>query len=535
MPLRLRKPATDGFGLMMNAALGLNVLFRCVRAIAKVGRQLSWSLLSTSIAKEEVDQQEGFVDGQLAAAIALFKEFLDDLPQAVVIVDAEGNCIYYNEESARLDNYPATRAVGRPILQVYAQLSRDSSTLMQAASLGRRYHNQYQVYDRPNGGRAHQVHTTLPLQDAKGRILGAIEVARDLSVINRLHEKFVDLQQKLGGQLSSGDDGIVTCEPVMLKVVQQARRLAKTDVQVLIYGETGTGKELFARLLHSNSKRSHHPFLALNCAALPEPLFESTLFGTVKGAFTGAEDRKGLMESADGGTLFLDELNSMPINVQGKLLRALQEKRFCRVGSSTEKQVDVRIVAATNETPQSMLDKHRMRADLLYRLNVGYLAIPPLRERRRDIPLLAQAFLEKNGKITGERVKHISPAVLERLQRHRWPGNVRMLENIIMRSLIFCEQGEELDFVLLEDEDAVPPELPRSDVPASVQQSITDEEAEATSLEAQVAAYERALLLKILKRSPNLSEAARHSGLPRATLQYKMKKHGIQLRSQVIG
>ncbi|MBA4710828.1 sigma-54 interaction domain-containing protein [Aquitalea aquatica] len=474
------------------------------------------------------------MDSQLASAISIFMEFLDALPQPVAIVDAAGNYVYYNEESAHIDDYQAAHALGNPVLQIYPQLNQHSSTLLQAAFKGKRYHNQYQLYYNPGGNPVHQVHTTLPLQNSGGDIIGAIEISRDLSVINHLHEQFIDLQQKLHGQQPPGDDGIVTCEPEMQKLIHQAQRLAKTDVQVLIYGETGTGKELFARLLHTHSERARQPFLVLNCAAMPEPLFESALFGTVKGAFTGAEDRKGLLESAHGGTLFLDELNSMPMAVQGKLLRALQEQTFRRVGSSQECRVDVRIIAATNESPQTMLDKQRIRPDLLYRLNVGYLTIPPLRERKRDIPLLAQAFLEKNGKITGNRVKRISPAVLERLQRHRWPGNVRMLENIILRSLIFCENGDELDFILLEeDEQQLEPLPPCTTTTALPSPPAVDNEASA-SLEAQVAAYERTLLLHYLKRYPNLSEAARQCGLPRATLQYKMKKYGIRLAQQVI-
>ncbi|SCK11439.1 sigma-54-dependent Fis family transcriptional regulator [Vogesella sp. LIG4] len=477
------------------------------------------------------------MDAQLTAALGIFTEFLDSLPQPVAIVDNDGNYVYYNEESARQDDYLAAHALGNPLLQVYPKMNQHSSTLLQAAYQGKRYHNQYQLYYNASGKPVHQVHTTLPLQGGHGEIIGAIEIARDLSVINHLHEQFVDLQQRLQAQQAQTDDGIITCEPAMQKLVQQAQRLANTDVQVLIYGETGTGKELFARLLHTHSERAGKPYLVLNCAAMPEQLFESALFGTVKGAFTGAEDRAGLLESAHGGTLFLDELNSMPLAVQGKLLRALQEQTFRRVGSSKECQVDVRIIAATNESPQQMLERQRIRPDLLYRLNVGYLTIPPLRERKRDIPLLAQAFLERNGKLTGNRVKRISNAVLDRLQRHSWPGNVRMLENIILRSLIFCENGEELDFVLLEDDEQASDEKAAARLPPPAAEAplpATPAEGGGT-LDEQLAAYERSLLLYYLKRYPNLSEAARQCGLPRATLQYKMKKYGIRLTQQVVG
>ncbi|MXR37612.1 sigma-54 interaction domain-containing protein [Craterilacuibacter sinensis] len=476
------------------------------------------------------------MDTQLAASISMLAEFLDSLPLAVAIVDADGHYVYYNAESARLDDCLAERALGRSLLQVYPGMNQHSSTLLQALDSGKRYHNQYQLYYNASGKPVHQVHTTLPLSNADGAVIGAIEVARDLTEVNQLHERFVDLQQRLHERLPLNDYGIVTCDPAMQKLVQQAQRLARTDVQVLIYGETGTGKELFARLLHSQSARAGKPYLVLNCAATPEQLFESALFGTVKGAFTGAEDRAGLLEGAHGGTLFLDELNSMPLAVQAKLLRALQEMTFRRVGASREIRVDVRIIAATNESPQDMLRRQHIRPDLLYRLNVGYLTIPPLRERRHDIPLLAHAFLARHGKLTGNRVQRISPAVLERLQRHSWPGNVRMLENIMLRSLIFCENGEELDFVLLEDdEQTAAPRPVAASMPPAAQSGTQPEVDEASgTLDEQLAGFERQLLLHYLRRYPNLSEAARRCGLPRATLQYKMKKYGIRLAQQVM-
>ncbi|MDN0076219.1 sigma 54-interacting transcriptional regulator [Crenobacter sp. SG2303] len=482
------------------------------------------------------------MDEQLASALAIFSEFLDSIPQPVAIVDSAGHYVYYNEESARLDDYKVEKALGNALLDVYPQMDKHSSTLLQSVYKGKRYHNKYQLYFNAAGKPVHQVHTTLPLNDRNGRIIGAIEMSRDLSVISNLHDQFVDLQQRLEGEHSYNDVGILTCDPAMQKLIHQANRLAKTDVQVLIYGETGTGKELFARLLHSQSERANKPFMVLNCAALPEPLFESALFGTVKGAFTGAEDRRGILETANGGTLFLDELNSMPMAIQGKLLRALQEKTFSRVGSSAECRVDVRIISATNESPQAMLDAKKIRPDLLYRLNVGYLVIPPLRERVNDIPLLAQALLKKNGKITGNRVKRISNAVMERLQRHHWPGNVRMLENIILRSLILCENGDELNFILLEDDEQPVParhaeaaSLQEVDAPmAAALPAVALAEDGSQSFDEQVEAFERGLLIQYLSRYPNLSEAARRCGLPRATLQYKMKKYGIKLAHSVV-
>lgn len=472
------------------------------------------------------------MDADLSQGIALFGDFFDAIGLSVAIIDQDGRYAYYNQECSQLDEYTAEQALGAYLLELYPELDENSSTLLQALRQGRSYRNHYQRYRNPRGKAVHQVHTTLPLKRADGRIVGAVELSRDLTVVSPLHQALVDLQQNVEEGADGGLMGIITDDAAMKQLIHQARRLARADVQVLIHGETGTGKELFARLLHQEGPRAERPFVVLNCAALPEPLFESTLFGTVRGAFTGAEDRRGVLESAHGGTLFLDEINSLPLSIQGKLLRALQEGTFSRVGSGAEVRVDVRVVAASNESPQRMLDERKIRPDLLYRLNVGCLAVPPLRERLRDIPLLAQAFLRKHGKVTGHRVQRISHAVMERMLRYHWPGNVRMLENVLLRSLILCEGGDELDFLLLEEEGETAQRRAEERRPSAPAAPPPDGEG---TLEQRMAHYERRLLVDCLEGCANLTEAARRLGLPRATLQYKLKKHGIQLARTVLG
>lgn len=464
----------------------------------------------------------------LTQAIRMFAPFFDAIGQPVAIIDEQGRFIYYNQESAEIDGCSRKHAMGRPVHAMYSNIDADNSSMMQALQHDRQFINKYQLYINAAGKPVHYVFTTLPLKNAHGQTLGAIEIGRDLSLIHSQHYQVIELLDKLAGRTEPRESDIITADPAVKRLIRHARRLAQVGVPVLIYGETGTGKELFARLLHRHSPRHDKPFFGLNCAALPEALIESTLFGTVRGAFTGAEDRAGMLETINGGTLFLDELNSMPLSTQGKLLRAMQEHAFCRVGSSREIQVDVRILASTNEPPRQMLARQQIRSDLLYRLNVGYLSIPPLRKRRGDIALLAHHFLEKHGDVTGHRVKRISDAVLARLEQHPWPGNVRMLENVILRSLILCETGDELDFILLdehEDPPAAPPvaepELPVAPLPDTPDTPI--------ALEDAMIAYERTLLLRSLARHPNLTEAARHCGIPRSTMQYKMKRHGIRL------
>lgn len=498
---------------------------------------ISWRADGFWLKPPATTREHNRMDHQLQSAIDLFAEFFDATKQAVAIIDGQGNYVYYNEECARMDDTLVERVIGKPMLDVYPQMNESTSTLLQSLHHNTRYHHQYQVYFNTLGRAVHNLHTTLPLIGADGKTLGAIEVGNNLAVISHLHEQVLELQEKLQGNKAAPDSGILSVDPKMLKLLHEARRLAMADVQVLIYGETGTGKELFARLLHDQSPRAQAPFIVLNCAALPEPLFESTLFGTVKGAFTGAQDRRGVLESAQGGTLFLDELNSMPLSIQGKLLRVLQEKTYSRVGSNAVCNADVRILCASNEDPARLLARGGMRPDLMYRLQVGYLEIPPLRERRSDIPLLADAIVKKHTKLSNNRIQRINPAVMERLKRHHWPGNVRMLENILLRSLILCETGDELDFVLLEDDERpVALRVVESAVALAPAGKANAAVGVASDLpfDARMEQFEKQLLLEYLSECDNLAEVARRCGLPRATLQYKIKRHGIRLKRSAV-
>ncbi|MGB7195571.1 MAG: sigma 54-interacting transcriptional regulator [Collimonas pratensis] len=460
------------------------------------------------------------MDTELASALAIFSHLFDAMPQPVAVIDSDGNYVYYNQESAKIDAYPAELAVGHPLLDIYPAMDAQSSTLLQALHYGKRYTGAFQAFVNAQGRLVQQIHTTLPLHNRRGSIVGAVEVARDLK-----HPADEEIDAGAGPD-GPAAHGIVSQDDAMQALIRQAEALGKAGVNVLICGETGTGKELVARLLHQRSQRAAAPFVVLNCAALPESLFESIMFGSARGAFTGAQERQGLIETADSGTLFLDELNSLPWPAQGKLLRVLQDGRFSRVGSNKETQVSLRVIAAANETPQQMTTSGKLRPDLLYRLNVGQLSIPALRERPGDIPLLAEAFLHKHRAITGGRVKRIAPAAMRQLQACRWPGNVRMLENVMQRSLIFCETGDELQRIWT-DQEATDPQPGHSTPASTAAAPDTQEEDGGLSLADMLSTYERTLLLGLLKEHVNLSEVARRCAIPRATLQYKLKKHNI--------
>ncbi|MFZ5766996.1 MAG: sigma-54-dependent transcriptional regulator [Thermodesulfobacteriota bacterium] len=303
-------------------------------------------------------------------------------------------------------------------------------------------------------------------------------------------------------------------------------KIAPTQASVLITGESGTGKELVARAIHSNSPREKQPFISINCAALPESLLESELFGHEKGAFTGAIAlRKGRFELADQGTLFLDEIGEMPLGLQAKLLRILQQKTFQRVGGTEEQKVDVRIVAATNKDLKQEVEEGRFREDLYYRLNVLHLHLPPLRERADDIPLLVHHFMNKFARQLNKPELKIDPAALRYLTVLPWEGNIRELENTIERASILCTDN------IIRQSDVLPDSvsLTDTDQPQRPARLPDDISAEGTPLPQLLDAIEEKVLRNALEKADYIqTKAAKELGITKSLLQYKMKKFNIR-------
>jgi transcriptional regulator with PAS, ATPase and Fis domain len=307
----------------------------------------------------------------------------------------------------------------------------------------------------------------------------------------------------------------------MLDLFRLLDRLTDTALPVVIHGESGTGKELVARAIHFNGPRRDRPFVSENCAAIPETLLESTLFGYARGAFTGAErDTRGLFEVADGGTLFLDEIGEMSPAMQGKLLRVLQEGEFRRVGSERTRKVDVRIVAATNRDLARMVEEGKFRQDLFFRLNVARIQLPPLRERREDIPAMVAHFVAKQAASTvtsaGAEPKPVDPAALAKLVAHRWPGNVRELENEIMRA--HALSGARITVA----------DLSPAVAAAGDAGPVVSDDPDSLLLRPRVERLERSLLREALGRSGNnQTKAAELLGLSRFGLQKKLKRYRL--------
>jgi DNA-binding NtrC family response regulator len=331
--------------------------------------------------------------------------------------------------------------------------------------------------------------------------------------IRSLREENRALKEELGRKYQW--DNIVGRSPAMQQIFATIMRVAPTRATVLLAGESGVGKDLIARAIHFHSPRKDRPFVKINCTALPENLMESELFGYEKGAFTGATTSKpGKFEQADSGTVMLDEIGDVPANIQVKLLRVLQEREFERLGSNKTLHIDVRVIAATNRDLRAALEEGTFREDLYYRLNVVPLEIPPLRERKEDIPYLARHFVEKLAPELGNQITGITNAAIEKLMQYTWPGNVRELENVIERSMVMAS-GDKLDANDIRLDMNLRPRHANGDLTLP----------EGMSLDA----YEQELIRDALKRANgNKSQAARLLGLTRNALRYRLTQMGIE-------
>ena len=338
-----------------------------------------------------------------------------------------------------------------------------------------------------------------------GRALEHLRLVKEVCTLR------ANLDQKYGFENILGRSG------ALLQVLDTAARAARTHSTVLIRGETGTGKELLARAIHFNSSRKHRPLITINCAAIPKELLESELFGHKRGAFTGAVgEKRGKIETADGGTIFLDEIGEMPLELQVKLLRLIEEGEIEKIGSEVKNQVDVRIIAATHRDLQAMIEDGTFREDLYYRLVVIPLLLPPLRERMEDIPDLVEYFFRKSRQKNDRPELVMAPALLPYFARYRWPGNVRELENVVERMVVLA-RGDEITVQDL-------PEFLRRER-AGVEALEIDLPPQGVSLEA----IETELIVKALERCGwNQTQAARYLDISRKTLIYRMERHGIR-------
>jgi len=361
------------------------------------------------------------------------RTILNLVSEGIIAVDQFGHITHINEVASQILHLSVKEAIGKRI----DQLLHSDIPIIETLKTGQKYHLK-EIKIKKEQKEFHYLTSGTPIINDKDQIIGAVATLKDYKQVEEIISK-VDNKKRL----TTFHDIIYHSEK-MRKIVDTAKMVAKGDSSVLLRGESGTGKELFARAIHMESNRSHAPFIAINCAALPETLLESELFGYEEGSFTGAVKggRKGLFEQADGGTLFLDEIGEISPHIQVRLLRVLQENMVRRVGGSKEITIDVRIIAATHRNLEEMIAKGLFREDLYYRLNVIPLRIPPLRERPEDIPFIARHLIRKIFAKLNKPDIHISEEVIEHLMIQRWPGNVRQLENALERIANVIDQPE---------------------------------------------------------------------------------------------
>ncbi|HCF5205789.1 TPA: transcriptional regulator DdaR [Pseudomonas aeruginosa] len=445
--------------------------------------------------------------GELAWLVDCLAPIFDGLRQPVTVVDPSGRFVYYNRASGLLDGLDPQRALGMHLLQSAPWLAAEQSTLLRCLAEGRPSIDTLQAYVGAGGELLQYRHRAIPLRGRDGCLLGAME----------LGEVVAETEEAAG---LADCPNILSVAPSLLRQLQRLDVFAATDLPLLIHGETGTGKELFARRAHALSPRRSGPMISLNCAATPETLLESTLFGTTRGAFTGAENRKGMFALAQGGSLFLDEINSMPMAMQSKLLRVLQDGSYLPLGSLSPQRADVRLIAASNQPPRQAIAEGRLREDLYYRLDVGSLCIPPLRERPGDVELLARAFVRRDARGLNPRVTALGERALAQLLACDWPGNVRQLENVIRRSLLLHgEGGALLDEVAFADDGAEA---------VGGEAALSMNSAAVGGLREALAQQERNLIEDALRQARgNLSRAAARLRIPRTTLLGRMRRLGL--------
>ena len=478
--------------------------------------------------------------------IKLLEELLANINEGIHFVDQKNITQIYNHNMEKIEGMDAKVIIGKNFRSIFKDIPEEESTLLKALK-GISIKDNIQRYQNKNGKEIIALNTTLPIK-VNGKILGALEISKDITKIKKLSDELIKLQtvnNEINENLScckknkySFDDIIGEC-PKIKRTIELAKKATESDATVFIYGETGTGKELLSQAIHYGSSRKDKPFIAINCATLPETLFKSILFGTEKGGFTGATNKMGLFEQANGGTLLLDEINSIPIELQAKLLRVLQEKTVRRIGGVKDIPIDVRVISTTNENPKDIIKNGKMRLDLYYKLNLIYLELSPLREREEDILLLSQKFLNYYNKKLNKNIKGLSKEVEEVFMQYLWPGNIRELENVIQSSTILTNE----DFLTKEflninwDEVFFKKRVKKEEkeffikIAPDFDNEIDDniDENDPNLLNNLMAKMEEKYIREAVDSYPyNLSKAAAYLGISRQALQYKMKKYNIK-------
>ena len=482
-----------------------------------------------------------------------FLSVLSAFDEGVVIADKSGRIVFYNQTQSRIDDLEPDYVIGKSVPEVY-NLDQNSSLILRCIKSGRPILGELFFYRTCRGKLVNTVNSTFPLMQ-HDRVSGAICFIKDYNLLDKEISATPAFSPYEGHGYGNGTRftfaDIIGDDEKFLQSVKEARLTSGSPSPVMLYGETGTGKEMFAQSIHNHGPRHASRFIGINCAAIPENLLEGLLFGTSKGAFTGAVNKPGIFEQAHGGTLFLDEVDSMPLNLQTKLLRFLQERKIRRVGGATDIKIDVKIISSVSNNPQQALQDGQIRMDLFYRLAVVFIPIPPLRELINGVETLTRHFIYKYNLVLGKSVIGVSEKVLDIFRRYHWPGNVRELEHLIEGTMNVIEAEDIIRMHHL-PRHFLPPEFTALTEEASSRAANSQADAERTSEfrgalndkpatdDPQINAVPESLLglqktrekelinLALTESAGNVSRAARKLSISRQLLHYKMKKYSLQ-------
>lgn len=449
----------------------------------------------------------------------------------VHVIDKTRKTIIYNSIMAELEGLDVNQVMGKDILEIFPSLNENTSTLIKVLDTGKPMINGTQTYLNFKGQKITTINSTVPLY-IDDNIVGAMEIANNMTHIKSLSDQLIELQKELKSTKFKTKnknkkttikrytfEDIIGQNKAFNLAKEIAKRASESSSSIFIYGDTGTGKELFAQSIHYDGVRRDRPFIAQNCAAIPESLLEGILFGTDKGGFTGAVEREGIFEQANGGTLMLDEINSMSIDLQAKLLRVLQEGYIRRIGGTEDIPIDVRIIATTNEEPSESIRNGTIRKDLFYRLNVLFISIPNLAERKDDILVLTKYFIEKYNPIFGKKIEKISDDVFNLFIEYDWPGNVRELGNTIEAAMNLVSDQERI----LKKDAFISSVHSMKDKPIKISPLFTEKN---KTLPILLEEIEKDIIISFLdKNNNNISQTATDLGIKRQTLQHKLKKY----------
>lgn len=466
-----------------------------------------------------------------------FISVMNHIDEGVIITDHEGIIHFYNDTQAEIDGLDPEFVAGKRVTDIY-QLCGDTSLIMLCLKTGKPIRSKTFFYKTIFGKVANAIVSTFPIFK-NSQVTGTICFVKDYKILKNTTPVISVPEYKPkrsnGTRYTFAD--IIGNNSNLMRSVNTARTAADSASPIILIGETGTGKELFAQSIHNQSRRCNHPYVAVNCAAIPESLLEGMLFGTTKGAFTGAMDKPGLLEQANNSTLFLDELLSMPVNLQAKLLRVIQERKVQRLGSVEEINLNIKIISSVSRPPREAIVDKELRTDLFYRIGVVMVKIPPLRERLDDLADLIHHFILTLNNTLGTNVQSLSPDVMSMFQSYQWPGNIRELEHLLEGALNIVGFDEELS--LKHFSPAFDTMVPREHYQglSNIQPSAGRCQEEGTSIdnrsllanqtEQEFAALRNALL----NTHGNVSKSSTILGISRQLLHYKMKKHGLRRES----